>query len=176
MEWWTENKSLVRLRWAFEELTKVSSENGFYICCLHSQNKWRYIYLNSFMTVSSDFKVFSSMVLWNMWYASSRLLSNPVFYPKSVWVTVKPCAFSHRSKKTCYRWKKIKASMPLPRIEPGPLEWHANTLPRRYKSRLEPQSGKKCIIYTSLLHITPPPPSLDSSPNLNLSNHFIPGH
>ena len=48
-------------------------------------------------------------------------------------------------------------------IEPGPLVWKSDTLPRRYKRLLVQQ----VLIYLALLHITPP--FLDSSSNLSLS-------
>ena len=37
--------------------------------------------------------------------------------------------------------------MPRPGIEPGPSAWQANTLPRRFKSRLVPQ-GSTSVSYT----------------------------
>ena len=64
--------------------------------------------------------------------------------------------------------------MPRPGIEPSPPAWQANTLPRRYKSRLVPQ-GSTSVSYTYHYYILPDP-FLDSSTNLNLSNHSISGH
>ena len=47
----------------------------------------------------------------------------------------------------CNRWKNGNNIFPRPGIEPGPSAWQANTLPRRYKSRLVPQ-GSTSVSYT----------------------------
>ena len=75
----------------------------------------------------------------------------------------------------CNRWSSAYHLLPLLRIKLTTLRmWSQHSTTSLQKSAWTTARQYQCPIYLTLLHI--PIPFLDSSPNLNLSNHSLPGH